>query len=164
MAGSNASPGRARKCKRRGEGAVWKPREPRRTATVHRLHAVAKEPEREAAASPNGESYRDAACTLCVRVISLALGVDLATLMAPTRSQAEAAFARQIAMYLAHTSFGLLMTEVGIYFGRDRTTVAHAAKLVEDRRDEPGFDALLSEIEALLEQARTVLRTVGDER
>jgi chromosomal replication initiation ATPase DnaA len=34
------------------------------------------------------------------------------------------------------------LTEVGHLFDRDRTTVAHACSLVEDRRDDPDFDYL----------------------
>ena len=56
-------------------------------------------------------------------------------------------------MYLAHTMFSVLMTEVGLHFGRDRTTVAHACALVEDRRDEFVFDTLICQFEEALEHA-----------
>ena len=46
-------------------------------------------------------------------------------------------------MYLAHTSYGLNLSEVGRLFERDRTTVAHACGVVEDRRDDPIFDRVL---------------------
>jgi hypothetical protein len=39
------------------------------------------------------------------------------------------------------------MTEVGILFGRDRTTVAHACSLVEDGRDDPELDRRLEHLE-----------------
>ena len=63
------------------------------------------------------------------------------------RPPRAAAFARQIAMYLAHVGFGLSMAEVGKAFGRDRTTVVHACHLIEDRRDERRFDDLLDQLE-----------------
>jgi chromosomal replication initiation ATPase DnaA len=47
------------------------------------------------------------------------------------------------------------LREVGHAFGRDRTTVAHACRVIEERRDEPGLEALLSRLEcdcALLDQ------------
>jgi chromosomal replication initiation ATPase DnaA len=43
-------------------------------------------------------------------------------------------------MYVTHISCGLSMQEVGILFARDRTTVRHACRLVEDRRDDPVLD------------------------
>jgi chromosomal replication initiation ATPase DnaA len=56
-------------------------------------------------------------------------------------------------MYLAHVTCGATMTEVGTLFDRDRTTVAHACKVVEDRRDDAEFDGKLEH----LEQAVTCL-------
>src|SRR5262245_48956903 len=73
--------------------------------------------------------------------------VEVEDLSAPTRRSAEAAFARQVAMYLAHVVCGLSLTEVGLIFARDRTTVAHACELIEDRRDEPELDARLQHLE-----------------
>lgn len=71
-----------------------------------------------------------------------------------TRGQAQAAFARQVGMYLAHVVFSLSLTEVGHLFARDRTTVAHACMIVEDRRDDRCFDRSLE----LLESAVRLLR------
>jgi hypothetical protein len=50
-------------------------------------------------------------------------------------------------MYLAHVGCGVSMTEVGYLFERDRTTVAHAYGLVEDKRDDPDFDYRLNHLE-----------------
>jgi chromosomal replication initiation ATPase DnaA len=50
-------------------------------------------------------------------------------------------------MYLAHVVCGLSLTEVGTLFARDRTTVAHACSLVEDRRDDPELDGRLERLE-----------------
>jgi len=72
-----------------------------------------------------------------------------------TRGRAKVALARQVAMYLAHVGCGLSLTETGRLFGRDRTTVAHACGVVEDRRDDPLFDRALD----LLEWAVPVLST-----
>lgn len=60
------------------------------------------------------------------------------------------AFARQVAMYLAHVACGLTLTQVGYIFGRDRTTVAHACGVIEDRRDDPVFDRSLELLEGVL--------------
>lgn len=66
----------------------------------------------------------------------------------------RAAFARQVAMYLAHVGLGVPMGEIGRAFGRDRTTVTHACHVIEDRRDDQGFDALLDRLEAAVTALR----------
>ena len=63
------------------------------------------------------------------------------------RGPRRIAFARQLAMYLTHVGFGVTLTEVGLCFERDRTTVRHACALVEDRRDQPAFDLSVSALE-----------------
>ena len=73
--------------------------------------------------------------------------VDIEDLRAPTRGSPRAAFARQVAMYLAHVTFGATLTGIGILFARDRTTVAHACGVVEDRRDDPDLDCKLDNLE-----------------
>lgn len=73
--------------------------------------------------------------------------VDIQDLCATTRRSPRAAFARQVAMYLAHVVCRLSLTEVGVLFARDRTTVAHACELVEDRRDDPDLDGRLEHLE-----------------
>jgi chromosomal replication initiation ATPase DnaA len=75
--------------------------------------------------------------------------VEKGQLKRPTRGRSRVAFARQVAMYLAHVTFGLTLTTVGREFGRDRTTVAHACALVEDARDNPEFDRTLEILEAI---------------
>jgi chromosomal replication initiation ATPase DnaA len=67
-----------------------------------------------------------------------------------TRGCSEAAFARQVAMYLAHVACGLTLTDVGKIFARDRTTVAHACGIVEDRRDDMAFDRSMDLLEGVL--------------
>lgn len=101
--------------------------------------------------------YRDAVCALCEKTVSLALNIPLDSLQAPTRCTAESAHARHIAMYLCHTTFSLLLTEIGLHFGRDRSTVSYACALVEDRRDDPDFDILLCQLESLLLDARDAM-------
>ncbi len=66
-----------------------------------------------------------------------------------TRGHPSTAFARQVAMYLAHVACGLTLTEVGQVFARDRTTVAYACGVIEDRRDDPAFDRSLELLEGV---------------
>jgi hypothetical protein len=79
--------------------------------------------------------------------VAQVFGVTHGDLFTPSRGRARVALARQVAMYLAHICCGLSFTEVGLLFGRDRTTVAHACAVVEDRRDDPIFDRTLELLE-----------------
>src|SRR6476659_8463067 len=79
--------------------------------------------------------------------VYMVVGADL---WAGTRRHPRAAFARQVAMYLAHVTCGLTLTEVGEVFARDSTTVAHACGLVEDLRDADAFDRSLELLEGVL--------------
>ncbi|MEM7303327.1 MAG: helix-turn-helix domain-containing protein [Pseudomonadota bacterium] len=101
----------------------------------------------------NNSDYLSRSGLYCEKLVSTLLHVPMVMLRAPTRQGADVAFARQVAMYLAHTKFRLPLTDVGVYFGRDRTTVAHACHLIEDRRDNSEFDAQLSAIEELIDHA-----------
>ena len=94
--------------------------------------------------------YRDLMGELCERTVAISLVVPLDGLRSRTRQTADVALARQIAMYLLHTVFRRCYTDVGLHFGRDRTTVSHACALVEDKRDDQGFDLMISELEDLL--------------
>jgi chromosomal replication initiation ATPase DnaA len=59
----------------------------------------------------------------------------------------NATLARHVAMYIAAVGFGLSYARVGAALGRDRSTVAHACKRVEDRREDPAFDRWLDALE-----------------
>ncbi len=63
---------------------------------------------------------------------------------------ASIALARQTAMYLAHVAFSLSLTDIGELFSRDRTTVAHACRVVEELRDDPIMDKALAVLETTL--------------
>jgi chromosomal replication initiation ATPase DnaA len=87
-----------------------------------------------------------------------AFGVPVDELRAPSRRSADAAFARQCGMYLAHVTLGLSYSAVGTLFHRDRATAAYACQLIEDRRDDPTIDMLLQTLESVCgEMARGIL-------
>lgn len=96
-----------------------------------------------------GESPGPRNWNVLVRVVAASFALPPAEVMSPSRCSARAAFARQVAMYLAHVSFGLTFSAVGRVFGRDRTTAAHAARVIEERRDDPNIDALLDRLERI---------------
>lgn len=89
-------------------------------------------------------------CALAARLAASASGVAASEIVSSRRVSRRVSTARQIGMYLAHTTAGLPLAKVAAYFGRDRTTAAHACRLIEDRRDDRKFDAELAEIEDLL--------------
>ncbi len=84
------------------------------------------------------------------QAVAVVFQVPLQELRARTRRKAHVAFARQVAMYLTHVVCGITLTEVGMLFGRDRTTVAYACRIVEDRRDDTLFDASLDHLETAI--------------
>ena len=52
-------------------------------------------------------------------------------------------------MYLAHVGFALSFEGIGRVFGRDRTTVSHACRVIEDCRDDLSLDCRLSALEMI---------------
>lgn len=84
-------------------------------------------------------------------VVAASLRLPVATLHAHTRCPAPVAFARQVAMYIAHVWLKQSLSDVGRHFGRDRTTVSHACEVIEDRREDPNIDRLLTSMEATID-------------
>jgi chromosomal replication initiation ATPase DnaA len=91
-------------------------------------------------------------------MVAAALGLSASDITSDRRGAADIAFARQVAMYLAHTHLRMPLTEAGRLFHRDRTTVRHACRQVEDRRDDPRVDHLLDCLERGIEVASDIAR------
>lgn len=102
------------------------------------------------AAGRPADRDRDPVLRFLTALVAAALGVDWRWLAAPSRGKASVAFARQVAMYLAHTVLALTYAQVGAAFGRDRTTAAYACRIVEERRDDSRVDALVGLMERAL--------------
>lgn len=90
---------------------------------------------------------------LAVGLVAYALKLSPGDLLADKRGAAAVAYGRQIAMYVVYVGFGISLARVATAFGRDRSTVAYACHLIEDRRDEPVFDLWLDSLEAALRDA-----------
>ena len=88
--------------------------------------------------------------TVISGIVSAAFDIPAKDLRLPKRGRAKVALARQVAMYLAHVVLGMTLYETGRLYSRDRTTAAHACRLVEDLRDEQRFDTLLSLLENMV--------------
>ena len=79
--------------------------------------------------------------------VATVFAIEADLLSAPSRGRADIARARQVGMYLAHVGCELSLTAVGRLFGRDRSTVAHACRRIEDAREHPSFDQLIAKME-----------------
>ena len=101
---------------------------------------------------PNERADR-ARAGLAQSLLAYATGVALEEVRGRTRGAAEASFARQVAMYLAHVAGGMSLARVANAFRRDRSTVAHACHVVEDRRDELAFDVWIEALEEAMRAA-----------
>lgn len=93
---------------------------------------------------------RDGGLADVLALISREKNIPIRLLVHISRCRAGTARARQVAMYLAHVAKGISLTSIGAAFGRDRTTVSYACRLIEDLRDDKQFDAELDRLEALL--------------
>jgi len=88
-----------------------------------------------------------------IQLVALATGASAAKIAAAERDCADAARARQIAIYLAHTACAWPLARVAAAFERDRSTCSYAVKRVEDLRDEAMFDVGLIRLERCLRAA-----------
>ncbi|WP_081871504.1 helix-turn-helix domain-containing protein [Parvularcula oceani] len=95
------------------------------------------------------------------RLVGAEFRIAESELMGRSRARAEVAFARQVAMYLAHVVYSLSYADIAEAFGRERTTVAHACALVEDARDDAVLDERLDRVEERLKQLDSLRRNGG---
>jgi chromosomal replication initiation ATPase DnaA len=80
--------------------------------------------------------------------------VTAAELQGRTRGRPRAARARQIAIHLASSVFGMDQKQLAAAFGRDRSTICHACNLIARLREEDGeFDSTLRWMESHLGRA-----------
>lgn len=84
---------------------------------------------------------------LAAGLVGYALDIRPEAILAAGRSAHHVAKARHIAMYLAHIGFGMSLARVATAFERDRSTVAHACRQIEDKRDDAAFDQWLETLE-----------------
>lgn len=105
-----------------------------------------------------GRQPAEIAARFVVRLVACAMRTDEAEILSGRRGTAEIARARHVAMYLLHTSLSIPYGDVGSLFARDRTTVSHACRLVEDLRDDPMHDDFIARLEEMVDLARSMAR------
>lgn len=89
-----------------------------------------------------------------VELVSMATHTERGAFLMKSRGIAGIARARQLAMYLLHIDCEYSLALVGELFGRDKSTVGHAVRIIEDMRDDTQFEDWIS----LLENAVFVSR------
>lgn len=99
------------------------------------------------------KAARDRARTqLAMAMAAGAMGVGAEAVAGDSRSPRDV-LARQVAMYIATVGFGMSYARVAAALGRDRSTVQHACRAVEDRRDDPAFDRWIEALEVTASRA-----------
>lgn len=92
----------------------------------------------------------DPRLVLVAGLLQFATGVS-ADLVIDVRHRGRAATrVRHIAMYLFSTVYGEAAHRTAALFGRDRSTVLHALRRIEEDRSNPAFDAWLGGLETAL--------------
>lgn len=90
---------------------------------------------------------RDEDCaSLAAALTAYALGLKAEPLLSSQRGRPIEARARHIAIYLTHAARGMSLARVARAFGRDRSTVAYACHLIEDKRADRDFDDWLEQL------------------
>lgn len=117
------------------------------SATLSQTRFNAGDTSQSAASTLREQGLLQARCRHVEACIAVVFAVPHRAIRCTTRGKAGVARARQVAMYLCHTSLALSLTEVGLLFERDRTTVGHACRLVEDLRDDKSFDLQMACLE-----------------
>jgi len=110
-------------------------------------------PHRDQTVAGHGARRENGVCRLATAIAAAGAGLGVERIVGRQRSTARVALARQLAMYLAHVGLGLPQSGVAEAFGRDRSTVAHACRRIEDLRDDPAFDRQVAQMEASLRWA-----------
>ena len=106
------------------------------------------EGEIDGAPAGSGESGRDGKlAAFVVQLVALSTDVGAGAIASRSRQCADAARARQIAMYLVHTACEWRLARVAAAFGRDRSTISYACRRVEDQREDANFDSWLVRVE-----------------
>lgn len=93
----------------------------------------------------NPRSERDRAY-LAAALVGYALGLRTKEILSGDRGSPVHCRARHIAMYLLYAGLGLSLARVSSAFGRDRSTIARACRIVEDYREDIDFDTWIEQL------------------
>ena len=85
--------------------------------------------------------------TFVNQMVASAFDLPSEKLLRYERGNANAARARQISIYLMHTVLSFPLSKISRIYNKDRTTIGHACRVVEDLRDGSSFDCRILELE-----------------
>lgn len=95
----------------------------------------------------------DAAIETVVHLVAEDFGVRPSDIIAERRGNRKTILAREVAAYLSSVVLDRSAGRVAPVFRRHRSTIDHSLKAIEDRRDDPVFDARLQRLEERLQAA-----------
>ncbi len=90
--------------------------------------------------------YKKASAMNVISAVANIYKVSPKLVFSHSREKASIAEARQTAQYICHVILGLNYTDIAKIFGRDRTTIAHACRRIEDQRDDHVIDQTIGMI------------------
>jgi chromosomal replication initiation ATPase DnaA len=98
--------------------------------------------------NPDPEALRQMAFMRLVIVnVAQVYHIPPAMIVHGRRGRQKISTARQIAGYLCHIGFGITLTRIGLAFNRDRSSISHSCKRIEEMRDDAHFDRSLQCLE-----------------
>lgn len=90
----------------------------------------------------NEDELYDLTFRVCVASVKKAFPhIPVANIIKPPKGQFDATLARQIALHVMVSHFGLVKMRAGALVGRSRASVNCALAAVDNRLDEPDFEA-----------------------
>lgn len=89
-------------------------------------------------------------------VLQLIAGASGSTTDALSGRDPKAGRGRQLAFYVVHVGLGWSLDRTGRLFGRQKSTISHACRQVEDRRDHPDLDRQIARLETVVREAVTL--------
>ncbi|WP_160005404.1 helix-turn-helix domain-containing protein [Rhizobium sp. 18055] len=111
--------------------------------SLHQEQAPVSDADRPPSAIPAVRSV----CRICTEVTTEMVMIAGHRVQMRRDRRRTLCHVRQIAMYVCHVALQIPILEIGVAFGRDRTTVSHACHVVEDRRDDPAYDEFVAAVE-----------------
>ncbi len=91
--------------------------------------------------------------TFVNQMVASAFELTSERLLRVDRGSASANRARQISIYLMHTVLSFPLVKIARVYKKDRTTIGHACRVIEDLRDNPAFDDKIIELEEIVQTA-----------
>ena len=102
-------------------------------------------------------------CDGLIDILAALFTVSGRQLRSPKRDSKDIARVRQIGMYVARVTLCLNVRLIADGFARDKSTVTYACHLIEDLRDDPEFDFIVSGVERVVSAAFKYVIPLGQE-